>query len=71
MVDQLIFYPIETYDVVIISEFVPVETIFAWGDYGRATKTKIIVCSVSGTFGRIYNDFGDEFIVLDKNGEEV
>jgi len=35
----------------------------------RAHKIKLIICSVDGVFARLMNDFGEEFIVEDKNGE--
>jgi hypothetical protein len=30
----------------------------------------LIVASVTGVYARLINDFGPEFVVLDKNGEE-
>ena len=54
-----------------ISEYQTNETLSAWGEYCRVNKIKIIIASVQGTFGRIFNDWGEEFTVLDKNGEEV
>ena len=36
----------------------------------RAKKIKFILCDIYGVFGRIINDFGDEFVVHDTNGEE-
>ena len=37
----------------------------------RENKIFLILCDVYGAAGRIINDFGDEFIVNDKDGEEA
>jgi ubiquitin-activating enzyme E1 len=37
----------------------------------RATNTAFINASQTGLFGYCFNDFGDNFSVLDKNGEEL
>ena len=37
----------------------------------RENKIYLIVCDIYGAAGRIINDFGDEFIVNDKDGEEA
>jgi hypothetical protein len=42
-----------------------------WSRFCRKNKVKLIVSSVNGVYARLLNDFGDEFIVVDKNGEEA
>jgi hypothetical protein len=42
----------------------------AWSAFCRKHKIKFIVSSVEGLFARLINDFGEEFEVLDKNGEQ-
>lgn len=37
----------------------------------RKAGVKFIAADVYGAFCRIFNDFGDKFEVLDKNGEEL
>lgn len=37
----------------------------------RKNNVKFIAADVYGAFCRIFNDFGDKFEVLDKNGEEL
>ncbi len=40
-------------------------------EYCRKTGKKFISADSYGPFGRIFNDFGDKFEILDKNGEEL
>lgn len=40
-------------------------------DYCRLNKIKFISADTFGPFGQVFNDFGEEFEVLDKNGEET
>jgi len=37
----------------------------------RANKTAFINAMQNGLFGKVFNDFGAEFLVLDKDGEEL
>lgn len=46
------------------------ENIFI-NEYCRKTGKKFISADSYGAFGRIFNDFGDKFEVMDKNGEEL
>jgi molybdopterin/thiamine biosynthesis adenylyltransferase len=39
-------------------------------EYCRTNKVSFISCSVDGVFSKVFNDFGMDFEVLDKNGEE-
>ena len=40
-------------------------------EYCRLNKIKFISSDTYGPFGQVFNDFGEEFEVLDKNGEET
>lgn len=37
----------------------------------RKKGIKFISADCHGVFSRVFNDFGDEFEILDKNGEEL
>lgn len=58
------------FDVVILTE-TSFKTIIAVNNFCRKYGKKFISTDVYGVFGRIFNDFGDNFEVLDKNGEEL
>jgi hypothetical protein len=47
------------------------EQIIAANNLCRKYGKKFICSDVNGVFGRVFNDFGDAFEVLDKNGEEL
>ncbi len=40
-------------------------------DFCRKKAVKFMAASVDGVFARCFNDFGDSFEVLDKNGEDT
>lgn len=40
-------------------------------EYCRVNGIKFISADTFGPFGQVFNDFGEEFEVLDKNGEET
>ena len=40
-------------------------------EFCRAKQIKFMAASVDGVFARCFNDFGDGFTVLDKNGEDT
>ena len=46
-------------------------TAVAIDSYCRERNKKFIFTQLAGVFGRVFNDFGDKFEVLDKNGEEL
>lgn len=56
---------------VIITETDSNDDIIYWSKSCRENKIKLIVSTVNGLFARIMNDFGEEFIVIDKDGEEM
>ena len=61
---------LQNYDVVILTECSH-EQIIAVNKVCRKHGKKLICVDVNGVFGRVFNDFGDSFEVLDKNGEEL
>ena len=64
------FPTLKTYQAIILAKFYPNNVLVAWNRFCRLHGIKLIVCSVQGVFGRILNDWGDDFVVLDKNGEQ-
>ena len=58
------------YTVVIMTESSYAKMI-AVNDFCRKHGVKFISCDVRGVFARIFNDFGSEFEILDKDGEEL
>ena len=61
----------QNYDVVILTEARDYATVAAVNNYCRAKGKKFVCCDLAGAFGRVFNDFGDKFEVLDRNGEEL
>lgn len=47
------------------------KTNIAVNNFCRKNNIKFISTDCHGVFGRVFNDFGDDFLVLDKNGEEL
>ena len=58
-------------DVIIITEADSYELIVFLDEYCRKNNKKFISADCFGPFGRIFNDFGSKFEVLDKNGEDL
>jgi len=56
-------------DVIILTE-ADYETILSVNEFCRKHNIKFITCDCYGVFGRMFNDFGAEFTVLDKNGND-
>lgn len=48
-----------------------IKTCTAINNYCRKTGKFFIVTDQYGPFARVFNDFGPDFVVLDKNGEEL
>ncbi len=63
-------WSLNQFDVVILIE-ANFETSIAVDSFCRKNNKKFISTDIHGVFGRIFNDFGKEFDVLDKNGEEL
>lgn len=57
-------------DVIVLTE-ADYATVIAVNNYCRAKGKKFIFAQLNGVVGRVFNDFGDSFEVLDKNGEEL
>ncbi len=60
---------LKDYTVVVMTES-SLETELLVNNYCNKHKIKFICCDVNGVFTRVFCDFGKEFEVLDKNGEE-
>jgi hypothetical protein len=45
--------------------------LICWNNLCRTHSIKLIVANVNAVYGRIINDFGNEFTVVDKNGEDI
>ena len=60
---------LKKYNVIVLTEC-DYETAISIDKYCRKNKIYLIVCDIYGAAGRIINDFGDEFIVNDKDGED-
>lgn len=46
------------------------EWLFKLSEWCREVGSKLIVVDTRGLFGQIFVDFGDEFTVVDTNGEQ-
>jgi len=57
-------------DVIVLTES-DYETIVAVNDYCHKKGIKFMACDAHGVYGRIFNDFGDQFEVYDTNGEAL
>lgn len=60
----------EQYDVVILTG-ADFQTIQVVDEYCHSKGKKFICTDLYGVFGRVFNDFGPKFEVLDKNGEQL
>jgi len=61
---------LESYTVVLIIDLNLKNQILV-NEYCREHGVKFISADVYGVYGRIFNDFGEKFIVMDKDGEEL
>lgn len=61
---------LQNMDVVILTE-ASYKTIVSVNEFCRERGIKFISSDCYGVFGRVFNDFGSEFDVLDKNGNEL
>ena len=60
---------LKKYNVIVLTEC-DYEIAMLINKYCRENKIFLIVCDIYGAAGRIINDFGDEFVVNDKDGED-
>ena len=61
---------LKKYNVIILTEC-DYDLALRLDKFCRENKIFLIMCDIYGAAGRIINDFGDEFIVNDKDGEEA
>lgn len=61
---------LHTFDVIIMTE-ADDEVMDAVDRFCRKRGIKFICADCAGVFSRVFNDFGESFEVLDKNGEEL
>lgn len=59
-----------TMDVIVLTDS-DYATAIAVNNYCHAKGKKFIFTQLAGVFGRVFNDFGENFEVLDKNGETL
>ena len=65
------FQILDDYKVIIISELINLETAENLNIYCRNKKINFIYTCALGFSGFIFNDFGEDFIIFDSNGEEA
>ena len=58
------------FNVLVITEYDSQEELLQIADYCHANNIALILAQTNGLFGRVFCDFGDEFVVLDPNGEQ-
>ncbi|CAK77506.1 unnamed protein product (macronuclear) [Paramecium tetraurelia] len=68
---ELLNIDLTKYSIVVICATYPNDVLFKLSTLCRQNKVKLIISSVDGVFGRVFNDFGQSFIVEDKNGEQT
>ena len=61
---------LKKYNVIVLTEC-DYTTAMLIDNYCRKNKILLILCEIYGAAGRLINDFGDEFIVNDKDGEDA
>jgi molybdopterin/thiamine biosynthesis adenylyltransferase len=61
---------LHNFDVIILTD-VDNSTAKVVNQFCRKRGIKFIVADCHGVFARVFNDFGEKFEVLDKNGEEL
>lgn len=59
----------EKFDLVIVTEFYPLEFMYELNNVLRKTDTSLIVTACSGLMGFVFTDFGENHTIFDKNGE--
>ena len=57
------------FDLVISTEFYPLDFLYSLNDTLRKTNTAVIVTATAGLLGFVFTDFGDAHMIFDKNGE--
>ncbi|CAD8160802.1 unnamed protein product [Paramecium pentaurelia] len=68
---ELLKIDLTKYNIVVVCATYTNDILFKLSALCRQHKVKLIISSVDGVFGRVFNDFGQSFIVEDKNGEQT
>jgi len=68
--EEMLKVGLDKYNIVCLSQC-SYSTAIAINQFCRKRTIKFLYFDVFGPFARIFNDFGDEFIVLDKDGEDL
>ncbi|CAD8207678.1 unnamed protein product [Paramecium octaurelia] len=61
----------EQFDIAILTDVYDYNELICWDNLCRAHQIKLIIANANSVYGRIINDFGAEFKVIDKNGEDI
>lgn len=61
---------IKNYDILVISEILDIQTLIEYNYICRANNKKFIYSSALGLSGFVFNDFGDEHLIINKTGDE-
>ena len=59
----------ENFDLVVTTDFYPLDFLFNLNELLRKTKTAMISTACAGLLGFVLTDFGENHIIFDKNGE--
>ena len=57
------------YNMIVFAQNYKTETLVKFSNWCRKHNIKFTAASVDGVFARVINDWGEEFLVNDKNGE--
>ncbi len=61
---------IKNYDILVITEIFDIETLISLNNICRENNKKFIYASTLGLSGFIFNDFGEEHLIINKTGDE-
>ena len=61
---------IKNYDILVITEIFDIETLISLNNICRENNKKFIYASALGLSGFIFNDFGEEHLIINKTGDE-
>ncbi|CAD8118277.1 unnamed protein product [Paramecium sonneborni] len=65
------YITIEQFDIAILTDVYDYNELICWDNLCRTHNIKLIISNANSVYGRIINDFGNEFKVIDKNGEDI
>ena len=63
-------FGLKSFNIVILTQC-DYETAIAVNKYCRKRNIKFIYCDLSGVFGRVIIDFGEKFLIVDQDGEDL